>query len=426
MGHHVSAPKDYLLLQRHLDKNVVTAPYSPVFIKILQILFTPEQAALACKFPVTPTAIDTLARKLSIPVDELDGIVTDMAMRGLVFDTYHNDVRFIVLAPVVWGFFEFTFMRVRDDVPQAELATLFEQYLSEDPDVSRSIYQGTVPMTRSLVHENALPADEHTEILDYERATWLISEARAHSVSLCSCRHKASHLGKACDKPLEVCLMLNSAAEIFTRQGFAKMISKDRALRIVEECRDQGLAQSGDNIKKKISFICNCCSCCCELFNAIKCFNISSALVSSNWISQIDEEKCTGCGLCVKACPTDALYLEEQEKGDTAVKKAVVNKDICMGCGVCYSTCKKGAVTMKQRAQRVFTPENIFEKTVAIAIERKKLANYLFADPQKISHRALGRIVNILEHTSFVKAALAIKPLKSVFLDRVVKKAMRK
>ena len=104
-------------------------------------------------------------------------------------------------------------------------------------------------------------------------------------------------------------------------------------------------------------------------------------------------------------------------------KKVQVAADICLGCGVCHTACKFGSVQLVPRAQRVFTPEGTFDKMVSMAIERGKLADMIFEDRDKLSHRALGRIIGVLEKSSPFKAAMAVTPLKSAFLNAIVKGA---
>ena len=78
---------------------------------------------------------------------------------------------------------------------------------------------------------------------------------------------------------------------------------------------------------------------------------------------------------------------------------------------------------MESREQRVFTPETTFDQMVNMAIERGKLANLIFDEPEGLGYRALGRIFSVLENTPPVKAAMAIKPLRSAFLNALVKRA---
>ena len=50
-------------------------------------------------------------------------------------------------------------------------------------------------------------------------------------------------------------------------------------------------------------------------------------------------DNCVGCGICIKACPFDALELVDD--------KAVVN-DNCTLCGICISTCKFDALELPE------------------------------------------------------------------------------
>ncbi|MFW6163781.1 MAG: hypothetical protein ACODAJ_13510, partial [Planctomycetota bacterium] len=70
-------------------------------------------------------------------------------------------------------------------------------------------------------------------------------------------------------------------------------------------------------------------------------------------------------------------------------------------------------------------PETLFDRMVAMAIERGKLADLIFDDPTRLSHRALSRVLGLLEKSPPWKAAMAIRPLRSAFLAATVKGAKR-
>ena len=115
----------------------------------------------------------------------------------------------------------------------------------------------------------------------------------------------------------------------------------------------------------------------------------------------------------------------EVKEGERIRRKAVCEEKLCLGCGVCYAACRFGSIALQPRPSRVFTPETTFDKIVAMAIERGKLADLIFGDPGRLSYRALGRVASLLENSPPFKALLAIKPVRSVFLNTILSGAKK-
>lgn len=55
---------------------------------------------------------------------------------------------------------------------------------------------------------------------------------------------------------------------------------------------------------------------------------------------ELDDKKCTGCGMCTQVCPHQVLFIEN--------KKAFIrNRDACMECGACARNCLLSAITVE-------------------------------------------------------------------------------
>lgn len=93
-------------------------------------------------------------------------------------------------------------------------------------------------------------------------------------------------------------------------------------------------------------------------------------------VSKIDEEKCTGCGICTQTCHEGALQLVNG-------KAKLISASQCDGLGICLPACPNGAITLEEQpvtAAPASTPANTKFQcpgSHSNRIERKKINSQL-------------------------------------------------
>jgi ferredoxin len=422
---HLTSRSAYRDLTDRLNRFPQGAPPSDVLFAILRMLFSEREAGLVARLPMRAfTAADAAAR-WRVPEAEALKILDTLSDRAILLDVAHRDGRHrYVLPPPMAGFFEFSMMRLRDDIDQTVLAELFHQYLNVEEDFIRSLFgEGETRLGRVFVHEQAVPAALSLHVLDYERASEVAKSARAIGVGLCYCRHKAQHLGRACDAPLSVCLTFNSVASSLTAHGVARRIDAAECLDLLQQARGRRLVQFGENARERVSFICNCCGCCCEALVAARRFGFLHPVHTSNFVAALDPANCNGCSKCVDACPVEALSLVSANDPRQRRKKvARLAAESCLGCGVCVGTCPKDCVRLDARPERVVTPLDSTRRVVLQAIERGRLQDLIFDNRALASHRAMAAILGVVLRLSPVKRAMASRQVQSRYLEALLRR----
>jgi len=416
----------YKNLEERINLLPMGAPPSETLYKILQVLFSEKEASLVAQLPIRPFTVKAASRIWKIDEVSSHKILDQLASRAILFDIDNKGTQQYMLPPPMAGFFEFALMRVRQDIDQKLLSQLFHQYLNVEEDFVKDLFFSTeTRQGRVFVQESVLSQGNVSHILDFERASNVIETSSHISVSTCYCRHKKYHLGEACDKPMEVCFSFGNTAATLIKHDYSRKIEASEALEILHMSYENNLVQCGENVRKDVSFMCNCCGCCCEALVAARKFGMLHPVETTNFIPNINKNSCVGCGKCAKECPIGAIEMLWEENSNGSKKHTPqINKEVCLGCGICARVCPKNSILLESRVKKIVTPVNSAHRVVLQAIEKGTLQNLIFDSQAYASHRAMAAILNVILKLPPLKQALASKQMKSIYLEKLFSKGL--
>jgi formate hydrogenlyase subunit 6/NADH:ubiquinone oxidoreductase subunit I len=412
----------YSRLADRLNRFPQGAPPTKTLYKILKLLFSAKEADYVSLLPIKPFTVKTAAAVWKMSEAEARKILDTLAGKAILLDIDNNGESVYVLPPPMAGFFEFSMMRIRQDIDQKLLAELFYRYLNEEDDFILDLFgKGETKLGRVFVQESALPPEHSLEVLDYEKASEVIRTSPFIGVGICYCRHKMQHMGRNCDAPLDICMTFNNSAASLIKHGIIRQISATECLDLLKKAYELNLVQFGDNVRQHVNFICNCCGCCCEAMIAARKIGFSAPVHTTNFLPEINNQTCNGCGKCVSACPIEALGLvAANDPHDHRRRKAHIDDNICLGCGVCVRNCPKNSIRLRPRTRRVITPLNSTHRAVVMAIERGKLAELIFDNKALWNHRLMAVILGVILRLGPVHRALASSQVKSRYLEKLI------
>lgn len=416
---HLIAKESYKRLEERLNRFPQGAPPSETLYKILSILLSEREAGLVAQLPIKPFTARTAARIWKMDEAAAKNILDELAGRAILLDSDNCGETEYILPPPMAGFIEFSLMRTRGDIDQHILSELIHQYVNVEEDFIKDLFFGCeTKLGRAYVQESVLSNENEIHILDFERASHYIQTSPYMAVGMCYCRHKAMHLGTACDAPMDICMTFGNTAATLARHGYARLVDHVEGIELLHKAYEHNLVQCGENVREGVTFICNCCGCCCEALVAARKFGMMHPVNTTQFLPSIDSE-CSGCGRCVKACPIGAIELID-DGGKLNRKKALINEDVCLGCGVCVRNCSNKSIHLETRKEKIITPVNSAHRIVMMAIEKGKLQELIFDNKAFASHRAMAAILGVILKLPPLKQAMASKQMKSVYLENLI------
>ena len=313
-------------------------------LRILEYLFTPEEAQLASNLRLTLETPKEIAARLERDERDIKPILKEMARKRLIRAGRAEQGLGYALMPFVVGIYEYQISRIN-----AEFARLFEDYYQQA--FGRMLNVG--PAFHRVVPVNQTVRND-MEIQPFESATGIVENAQAWGVVDCICRMQKALIGDPCEHPLDVCMIMHDRPGVFDQAPGIKALTKDEALTTLKRAADAGLVHSVSNSIGSDShfhtYICNCCTCSCGILRGMAEMGIANVVARSAFVNAVDPDVCVGCETCISYCQFNALSLEPQ---DPYVQISEVR---CVGCGVCVPVCPDGALSLVRRPENEILP----------------------------------------------------------------------
>lgn len=418
MGHIVG--KDiFRKVGQKLDNLHVRCVWNDELKALVKSIFTEDEAEVFVRMPFVFSDIERIRKITQLPEKNLQVLLENLSGKGLVVDVWIKDRYYYMPSPMLVGVFEFTMMRTGKDAKPSEWGPLFYRLLEN----KESFYHPNagagqvMSPARVYLHDESVLPDEYTRILDYESVTHIVDTSPKCAVGICSCRHEKLHAGvKKCDLPLETCASFGWAADYLIRHNMAREVTKAQMKDNLALSREKGLVFCGDNVRCNVTFICQCCPCCCNLLLGITKHGYPNTVVTSSFIARVNETGCTGCAKCQKVCPVNAITMMKTDPGSKFKNKAVIKEDLCLGCGVCTMKCAEKAIRMDKRPERYIHPETTFERVLLQCLERGTLQNQIFDNPESLSQEFMRGLMKGFMKLVPTRQIEMCKILRSSFL----------
>jgi len=317
-----------------------------------------------------------LARK-KLAGSEFDSAMSRLIPKGLVDKFQKNGKWGYERAPVI-VVLEMA-VREHEDSPFRQITSEVMNDLIEgaaETIPTKTPYYRVLPVEPAIQKNSAstliqvnVDIPDPRQVLPLDVISEMIKGAERIALSNCYCRSAKQVLGESCKHPLETCFYFDELAQMKLQTDYAREITYEEAMQILYECEIQGLIHNVSNCEGKIQTLCNCCECSCAV---VKAWNrgMRNTTSPSRFVVTLKADRCQLSGECVKACPVEAISVQNT--------MLAIELDKCLGCGLCISACPEDALSLTPREKpvKIFKDNdqlfrNIYAESAVGLIKRK-------------------------------------------------------
>ena len=291
--------------------------------KLFEQWITDEQIAVMMALTsMKPSFVPIIARKAKLPVSRTRQILREITEIGLVVQVVVPKVNLEIylLPPYTPGIFEFLLINEKFCLAHPEIAYAFHGHAT----TSQIEHAPNTPMGSGIMRvipvESAIPAD--AQQIDNERVSKYIEDNDGHlSVTPCQCRRVRRLMGEGSgDLDEGLCIFMGHVGDMFNRTGKGRPVSVEEAKALVAKCEARGCVHQITTLHQGETFaICNCMPESCLALGVSQYYNTPDTS-RSNYVAEIDPEKCVACGQCTDRCANNAIQMGQKLCAKTPIE----------------------------------------------------------------------------------------------------------
>lgn len=283
--------------------------------KYLDPLLTDKEVDALLKMKVRkPVYTTEMPATFQLSEEETDEIVERLTRLGILEYTWDEQGREQILMPLFAPGNMENFLMVYDQAEEhPEASQAFCDYVLDLQEKFAQFFPNGKGLARTIPVEEAIQAEPKK--LKLEELSYWVEKYDPHlSVAVCQCRRARRIIGEGTGDPEdEWCIELGNYAESCIKTGRARRITKEECYDILRRAEELGYVHEVTNIHgcENSLFICNCSWDTCLGLRTSWWTNTPS-MSRSNFVAEVDPEKCMACGQCVEVCPENAVKLGEK------------------------------------------------------------------------------------------------------------------